>query len=181
MSAMDGAEITLGRAELSDQGCLGPFLLSVCGAALDPENRAAAEAGLPVSPLEEELMAADDFYFSTIDLMDCCHFARAGGRIVAAACVNPYVNELHYVAVAEDFRRRGIGRKLVELCLAELEKRGSDHVRVEASLCFADAGGRAFAAACGFRAVREACVMGRRLAGAGLPRRLPEDEEEDDD
>lgn len=177
---MDDGSIALGRAEFSDQGRLGPFLLSVLGAALRPENEAAAAAGLPVSPLEEELMAADDFYFSTIDLMDCCYLARAGGEIIAAACVNPYVNELHFVAVAEAFRRRGVGRKLVGLCLAELEKRGSDHVRIEAGLRFAEAGGRAFAAACGFGAVREVCVMGRKLAGAGLPRPAPEDEEEED-
>lgn len=176
---MEPGEISIGRAELSDQGKLGAFLLAVCGAALRPENSAAGEAGLPVSSLEDELMAADDFYFSTIELMDCVRFAReiSTDAIVGAACVNPYTNELHYVAVAESRRRRGIGKKLVELCLEELERRGSDHVRVEASLRFADAGGREFAAACGFLPVRSVCVMGRKLAGEGLP--VIEDDEDD--
>ncbi len=175
---MDGCEITIGRAELADQGRLGPFLLAVCGAALAPENDASAAAGLPASSLEDELMAADDFYFSTIELMDCCRLARdENDKIVGAACVNPYTNELHYAAVAEDHRRRGIGKKLVELCLEELERRGSDHVRVEASLRFADEGGRAFARSCGFLPVREVCVMGRKLAGGGLP---PVEDGEDD-
>ncbi len=181
---MDASGITIGRAELADQGRLGEFLLAVCGAVLAPENAAAAAAGLPASSLEDELMAADDFYFSTIELMDCCRIARAGARageggaIVGAACVNPYTNELYCVAVEPGYRRRGIGRKLVELCLEELERRGADHVRVEASLRFADAGGREFAAACGFAPVREVCVMGRTLAGAGLP--AVEDDGEDD-
>jgi GNAT superfamily N-acetyltransferase len=175
---MGGAAIAIGRAELSDQGKLGEFLLAVCGGVLAPENGAAA-AGLPASSLEDELMAADDFYFSTIELMDCCRIARDGdsGAVVGAACVNPYTNELHYVAVAESHRRRGIGKKLVELCLEELEKRGSDHVRVESSLRFADAGGREFAAACGFLPVRSVCVMGRKLAGEGLPDLEDDDED----
>jgi GNAT superfamily N-acetyltransferase len=153
---MDNSGIIIGRAELADQGRLGEFLLAVLGSVLAPENAAAAAAGLPASSLEDELMAADDFYFSTIELMDCCRIARDGedGPIVGAACVNPYTNELHYAAVAPNYRRRGIGRKLVELCLEELERRGADHVRVEASLRFADAGGREFAAACGFEPVR---------------------------
>lgn len=175
---MDRPEIVIGRAELADQGALGRFLLDVLGGALAPENAAAAAAGLPASSLEDELMAADDFYFSTIELMDCCRIARDGGGIVGAACVNPYTNELHYAAVAPPHRRRGIGKKLVGLCLEELEKRGADHVRVEASLRFADAGGREFAAACGFAPVREVCVMGRTLAGEGLPE-LEEDGEDD--
>ncbi len=159
----DGVQLEIGRAELSDQGKLGPLLLAVYGPALEPENRAAAAARLPVSSLEDELMAADDFYFSTIELMDCCYLARAGDRVVGAACVNPYVNELHYVAVLPEWRRRGVGRKLAELALAELVRRGSDHVRVEASLALADAGGRAFAEKLGFHEVRRAATMGKTL------------------
>lgn len=172
---MDGIEI--GRAQLADQGGLGPLLLEVYGPVLRPENAAATEAGLPTSSLEDELMAADDFYFSTIELMDCCYLAHADGRIVGAACANPYVNELHYVAVLPDWRRKGIGKKLAELCLAELERRGSDHVRVEAALGLADAGGAAFAKTLGFNEVRRSAMMARRLAGAGLP---PVEEDEDE-
>lgn len=155
--------IEIGRAELADQGGLGPLLLAVYGPALEPENRAAMEAGLPASPLEEELMAADDFYFSVIDLMDCCYLARVEGKIVGAACVNPYVNELQYVAVLPEWRRKGIGRKLAELALAELARRGSDHVRIETTLALADAGGREFAAALGFGGIRRTETMGKRL------------------
>lgn len=154
----------IGRAELSDQGGLGPLLLAVYGPALQPENAAADAAGLPVSSLEDELMAADDFYFSTIELMDCCYLARTGGTIVGAACVNPYINELHYVAVLPEWRRKGIGSKLAELALAELTRRGSDHVRVEAALTLADAGGMAFAERLGFHLVRTSMMMGKRLS-----------------
>lgn len=156
-------EVEIGRAELSDQGGLGPLLLAVYGPTLEPENRAAADAGLPVSSLEDELMAADDFYFSAIELMDCCWVARVAGKMVGAACVNPYVNELQYVAVAPEWRRRGIGRKLAELALAELGRRGSDHVRVEASVALADAGGVAFAKSLGFGEIRRSVILGRRL------------------
>ncbi len=157
------ASIEIGRAELAEQGRLGPLLLEVYGPALRPENEAAALALLPVSSLEDELMAADDFYFSTIELMDCCYLARAGDRVIGAACVNPYVNELHYVAVLPEWRRRGVGRKLAGLALAELARRGSDHARVEASLALADAGGRAFAEKLGFHEVRRVVTMGKKL------------------
>ena len=155
--------IALGRAELSDQGKLGPLLLAVYGPSLRPENEAAILALLPVSNLEDELMAADDFYFSNIDLMDCCYLARTGGQVIGAACVNPYVNELHYVAVLPEWRRRGIGRRLAELALAELVRRGSDHVRIETSLVLSEAGGKAFAEKLGFHEIRRTMTMGKRL------------------
>ncbi|MCC8166850.1 MAG: GNAT family N-acetyltransferase [Planctomycetes bacterium] len=173
------ADIAIDRAQLADQGRLGPLPLAVHRPTLEPENHAAAEAGLPASSLADELMAADDFYFSTIELMDCCYLAKAGEEVVGAACVNPYVNELHYVAVRPEWRRRGIGKQLATLALAELERRGSDHVRVEASLSLAGAGGRDFAASLGFIPIREVTVMGRRLAGPGLPRATDEDDDED--
>lgn len=162
MTAND-APIEIGRAEFSDQGKLGPLLFTVYGPTLEPENRAAAAAQLPVSSLDDELMAADDFYFSTIELMDCCYLARVGGVIIGAACVNPYVNELHYVAVLPEWRRRGVGTKLASLALEELTRRGSDHVRLEASLSLADAGGAAFAVSLGFHDVRRTAVMARKL------------------
>lgn len=169
------ATIEIGRAQLDDQGKLGPLLLAVYGPTLGPANDAAIRAGLPASSLEDELMAADDFYFSTIELMDCCYLARAGDAVVAAACVNPYVNELHYVAVQPDWRRRGIGKKLVELALAELERRGSDHVRVEAALSLAEDGGKVFAERLGFHEVRRTVMMARQLDG------VPPAAEEDDE
>ncbi len=175
------ADIDINRAQLADQGGLGALLLAVYGPVLRPENERALAAGLPASGLEDELMAADDFYFSTIELMDCCYLAHADGRIVGAACANPYVNELHYVAVLPEWRRKGIGRKLAELCLAELERRGSDHVRVEAALALADAGGAAFAAVLGFTEVRRTAMMARRLAGAGLPPPVTDDDDDDDE
>ena len=174
----DNQKIEIGRAQLSDQGMLGPLLLRVYGPVLGPENQAAFEAGLPVSSLEDELMAADDFYFSTIELMDCCYLARVGDELVGAACANPYVNELHYVAVLPEWRRKGIGKKLAGMALDELERRGSDHVRVEASLALAEDGGKAFAASLGFAEIRTTAMMGRKLAGAGLPPVADEDDED---
>lgn len=155
--------IEIRRADLADQGTLGPLLLAVYGPALEPGNTAAMAAGLPASSLEDELMAADDFYFSTIELMDCCWFALDGGTVVGAACVNPYVNELHYVAVLPQYRRRGIGRQLVQAVLAELARRGSDHARLDAPAALAEAGGRAFAAAMGFGDIRTTVTMGKKL------------------
>ncbi|MDR1519534.1 MAG: GNAT family N-acetyltransferase [Planctomycetota bacterium] len=162
-------DIVFGRAGFADQGRLGPLLLEVYGPTLAPENQAAAQALLPVSSLEDELMAADDFYFSSIELMDCCWLARDGEELAGAACVNPCVNELHYVAVRPAWRRRGIGRKLAVLALAELARRGSDHVRIEASLSLADAGGRDFAKSLGFQLVRRVETLGMRLAAGGRP------------
>lgn len=155
--------VTINRAGLADQGKLGQLLLAVYGPVLSGEIAAADAAAFPGSSLEDELMAADDFYFSTIDLMDCCFLARSGDAVVGAACVNPYVSELQYVAVLPDWRRRGIGRALVGQAMAEVRKRGLDHLRADASLALADAGGLAFLASLGFHEVRRVAVMGKRL------------------
>lgn len=178
---MNDASIELGRAQFEDQGKLGPLLLDIYGPTMRPENDAAIRGGLPASSLEDELMAADDFYFSTIELMDCCYLARANGTVVGAACVNPYVNELHYVAVHPEWRRRGIGKKLVQLALSELERRGSDHVRVEAALALANAGGEAFAESLGFHEVRRTVTMAKQLAGIGqVAQQLNDDDDASD-
>ena len=63
------------------------------------------------------------------------------------------------------------------MALDELERRGSDHVRVEASLALANDGGRAFAASLGFVDIRTTAMMARKLAGAGLPP-VPDDDED---
>jgi GNAT superfamily N-acetyltransferase len=159
----NGAEPTFGRAELSDQGKLGPLLLRVYGPSLARTREAGDRAALPASSVEDELMAADDFYFSAIDLMDCCWLARAGNEPVGAACVNPYVAELQFVAVLPEWRRRGVGGKLVGLALAELSRRGVDHVRCELALPLADEGGRAFLERIGMHEVSVNVVMAKRL------------------
>jgi GNAT superfamily N-acetyltransferase len=159
----DTTPVDIGRAGFSDQGKLGPLLLRVYGPVLEQEFAAAEKAGFPVSTVSDELMAADDFYFSTIDLMDCCFLARAGGEAVGAACVNPYVAELQYVAVLPEWRRRGIGTTLVAAAAAEMRKRGLDHMRADVPRAFAETGGLAFLAALGYHEVRRSAVLGQRL------------------
>ncbi len=155
--------IFLGHAELADQGFLGSLLLEVYGPPLESERAAAVTAGLSTSSSEDEFMAADDFYFSTIDLMDCCFLAKAENKVIGAACINPYIAQLQYVAVSAKWRRKGIGRKLVELALMEMRKRGLDHVRADASLALADTGGKAFLETLGFQEIRRETVLAMRL------------------
>ena len=159
----DQEQIVISRAELSDQGRLGPLLLEVYGPVLSREFAAAAAAGIPGSTVEDELMAADDFYFSTIDLMDCCFLARSGDVVIGAACINPYVGELHYVAVLPAWRRRGIAKTLVDLAVKEMYKRGLDHLRVDVSLALVDSGGLHFLSSLGFHEIRKSLVMGKKL------------------
>ncbi|MDR0361803.1 MAG: GNAT family N-acetyltransferase [Planctomycetota bacterium] len=156
-------EVFFNRAELSDQGRLCPLLMQTYGQVLENVLERSRSAAFPSSSVEDELMAADDFYFSAIDLMDCCWLAKAGNDIIGAACVNPYVSELQYVAVLPEWRRKGIGGKLVELALAELVKRGVDHVRCELALALADDGGRMFLANAGMHEIASNMIMGRSL------------------
>ena len=156
--------ILFGAARLEDQGKLAPFLESVLGPTLKAETDAARKAGFPVSTVKEELLSADDFYFSAVDLMDCCLLAKTeGGALVGAVCMNPYVAELQYVAVAEAWRRKGVARRLVEMALGELRRRGVKHARADMALRLADGGGRAFGVKMGFHEVRSSLVMGRRV------------------
>lgn len=159
----DNAQLSLGRAELADQGKLGPFLKQIYGPAMAVEHDAALAAAFPVSSVEDELMAADDFYFSTIDLMDCCYLARDGSRIVGAVCLNPYVAELQYLAVHPDWRRKGVATALVGLVLAEANRRGLDHLRADVSLALAEAGGLSFLAKAGFTEIRRSVLLGKKL------------------
>lgn len=171
--------IRYGTAGLEDQGALGPLLLETLGPVLERARARAADAGLPTVPVEEELMAADDFFFSSIDLMNCCVVARAGDRLVGAACVNPFVGALMYVAVRKEVRRRGIGRALVARALEELERRGVDHVRAEIPLDADCDDARAFFDAVGFSPLREVREAGRALEPAPTDEN-DEGEEEDD-
>lgn len=153
----------LGVAQLADEGKLAPLLKAVYGPTLAVETENGVRARFPTASVDDELLAADDFYFRVIDLMDCCLVARVDGALVGAACVNPYVCELQFVAVLPEWRRRGIGRRLTEMALAELRRRGGDHVRAEAAWSLADDGGRDFLTALGFHEIRRAVVMGRTL------------------
>ena len=156
--------LTFGAARLEDQGKLAPFLESIFGPTLKAENDAAKKAAFPVSTVKEELLSADDFYFSAVDLMDCCMVAKTeGGALVGVACVNPYVAEFQYVAVSEAWRRKGVGRRLVEMALGELRRRGVKHARADMALRLADEGGRAFGVQMGFHEVRRVLTMGRKL------------------
>jgi len=150
-------------AQLEDEGRLGPLLMAVYGPALEREHALASRARLARASVREELLAADDFYFRVIDMMDCCAVARDGDALVGAACVNPYVGELQFVAVLPAWRRRGLGRRLVELVLGELGRRGVDHVRAEAALALADDGGKAFMESLGFHEIRRSVTMGRAV------------------
>lgn len=163
MTETGNEKIRIGRAELTDQGKLGPLLLAVYGPTLEKEHEALGRANLPVSSVEDELMAADDFYFSAIDLMDCCFLAHADGKIIAAACVNPYVAELQYVAVLPEYRRKGIATGLVDAVFAEMHRRGLDHLRLNLSMDFADTGAVEFAAKLGFLEVSRSVSLARKV------------------
>lgn len=177
-----GDEILIQPAQFEDQGKVGAFLLSALGGALTQENAKAVAAGLPGVNIEDELMAADDFYFSSVELMDCCIVARAGGRLAGVACVNPFTSTLHFIAVAADCRRKGIGQKLLEAAKAVLKKRGCDHVKIEYPAHADFAGADEFFGACG---MPEASSPKKIRACQIAPRKEPAeaddcDEDEDD-
>ena len=95
--------------------------------------------------------------------MTCCYFARAGDRIVGAAAVNPFTNELQYVVVEPEFRRQGLGRRLIAACVKELSNRGAGHIKIDCPADLAAAGGEAFLNAIGFAEVRRTVRLGRKL------------------
>ncbi len=128
---MSDEEIVIEAARLEDQGKLGALLIDVYGDLLQQRFAAAKKAGDASLNVEDELMAADDFYFSSPEMMDCCLFAKKGDTVVGAACVNPYTSELQYIAIRSAFRMRGWGRKLVEAALDELRRHGCNHVKID--------------------------------------------------
>ncbi len=156
--------IRYGTAGLEHQGALGAFLLETLGPQLQAAHDNSVAADVPAVPVDEELMAADDFFFSSVDLMNCCILAHAGEILVGAACVNPYVGALMYVAVHAEWRRRGIGRELVARALAELERRGLDRVRAEIPLSVSTHDAQAFFDAVGFATIREVRETVRALS-----------------
>lgn len=156
-------EIKVTPSQFADQGKVGEFLIEVFGLPLREENERAAAAGLPKVEVNDELMAADDFYFSTVELMDCCIVARCGERLIGTACVNPFTSTLHFIAVAPEFRRQGIGRRLLAGGAAILKKRGCDHVKIEYPRCTQTEGAELFFAACGYREIAQRAFFGSPL------------------
>lgn len=153
------------HAKFDDQGKLGPLLLDIFGETLTAANSALAGAGMEATPAEDICMAADDFYFSTLDLMDCCWFAREGGKIVGAAAANPFTAELQYVAVLPEYRRRGVGSKLFRLIAKALANRGCGHIKITvgAGPDAAAAAATAFLQAVGLSLVSEQKLFGKKL------------------
>lgn len=148
-------------AQHDDQGRLGPLLQDLLGPALEPEHDRARAAGFSVSSVEDELMAADDWYFSSIDLMNCCWFAWVGEEAVGACAVNPYLNEIQYLVVHPDRRRQGIGTALLQTATAEFARRGIGHLKMEVPPSDEALG---FFRAAGFAEVRSRVQVGSHLS-----------------
>lgn len=155
-------EVEVHAADFKDEGQVGPFLLRVVGPTMAATFQAEAEAGQPTALVEDEVMAADDFYFASIEMMDCCVVAKAGEALVGVALVNPFTHSLQHLAVDPAYRRRGVGRRLLETALAILKRKGADHVKID--LDTRQTEGAAFLSALGFREARGTLRMGRALA-----------------
>lgn len=154
-------DILIREAQLDEQGLLGKLLQAVLAESLAAEREAALTAGFTVSTVEDELLAADDWYFSNVDLMNCCYFAWDGDTAVGACVVNPFVSELQYVVVLPSHRRRGIGSRLVKAGTDELARRGISHVKIDIPLTDE---ARGFFASLGFTTVRERATVGKALS-----------------
>jgi ribosomal protein S18 acetylase RimI-like enzyme len=88
--------------------------------------------------------------------------ARDGGRIVGAVLAGHDGRRgyLHHLAVAPAHRRRGLGRRLVEICIARLRSAGIPKCNV---FVFADnAEGDEFWRAIGFASRRDLLLLQRR-------------------
>ncbi|MBN2711763.1 MAG: GNAT family N-acetyltransferase [Planctomycetes bacterium] len=157
------SEIKIRVAQLDDQGLLGELLKACLLKPFEDEAARAKEAGIPGATAEDELMAADDWYFANMDMMNCLYFAWDGKKAVGAIAVNTFASEIQHVVVLPEYRRRGIGRMLVEEGVAELKDRGAGHVKIDFPADENLAGAEEFFAALGFGKVRATVRMGKKL------------------
>lgn len=158
-------DIRIDLAQLEDQGRLGPLLKAVLGSVQDEESTAAAVAKIPSASSDDEFMAADDWYFANVDLMNCVWFAWDGETPVGAAVVNPFTTELQYLVVLPAYRRRGIGTRLLQQAVFELRKRGASHIKTDLPVHATTEGAEAFFAAQGFAPIQRRVRVGKALDG----------------
>ena len=123
--------IIVSAAEFTDQGKIADYLIKTFGDILEAEASRAKLNGMPELDIREELLAADDFYFSNVELMDCCLLAKDQEEIVGLCCVNPFTATLQYLAVNQSWRRQGIGSRLLSLGKKVISKRGGTHLKLE--------------------------------------------------
>lgn len=123
--------ITTHAAQFDDQEKLGEFLIEMFAEEMEKNNKTAADNGIPELNIEDELFAADDFYFSSVELMDCCLLAKDQQEIVGACCVNPFTSSLQFIGVKPGYQRLGIGSRLLALGKKVLSKRGCTHLKIE--------------------------------------------------
>jgi len=92
----------------------------------------------------------------------CC-VAEHGGRLIGALlCGHDGARAcLHHVAVAEAWRRRGIGSALVARTLAELAKAGIQHVH--ATVDGTNGSGMPFMRACGWLSQEDLVLLSLRI------------------
>jgi len=158
------AEYQIGVADFSEQGKLGELLIEICGPVWERESAAALAAGQDAPNFTDELMAADDFYFSNVELMNCCWFARAGQEIIGAACVNPYTAVLHFLVVRQAWRKQGIGRRLLRAAESTVKRYGAKSLKVEFSQAAEFAGAEDFFQHCGYGAIKRQCVWAGKIS-----------------
>ncbi len=156
-------DFEIGVADFSDQGRLGKLLCDLCGPVWQREEEKAKAAGQNAPAYADELMAADDFFFSNAELMNCCWFARSGQEIIGAACVNPFTFTLHYLVVRPEWRRRGAGRKLLKAAEGTVRRYGGKSLKIEFSIAEEFAGAEEFFLKCGYIELRRQCTYAGNL------------------
>ena len=155
--------VSIGAADFSEQGKLGELLLEVCGSVWQRECAAAKNAGQDAPMYTDELMAADDFYFSNAELMNCCVFARYEDAIIGAVCVNPYTYALHFLVVRAEWRHKGIGRKLLKIAEKIIKKYGGKSLNIQFSQAEEFAGADTFFQKCGYVEVKRQCFYAGKI------------------